>query len=62
MRGFFDTLPVAVRRRLRNSAFNVCAGCLVTIFEPKVRSEHPGYSRERALLAAIEMMESELRK
>ena len=61
MEHFFDDLPVAVRRRLRNSPFNLCPACLVTEFMPKVRTKHPGYSHERALLVAIETMEAELR-
>jgi hypothetical protein len=55
----FDVLPISVRRRLRNSPFNLCAACLVTFFLPKVRS---GQSRERALLTAIEIMESQVRR
>lgn len=62
MRGNFDTLPPSVRRRLRDSPFNLCPACLVTKFMPKVRSRHPGYSRERALLFGIEVMESQLRQ
>jgi hypothetical protein len=30
MRGYFDSLPVVVRRRLRESPFNICPACLVT--------------------------------
>jgi hypothetical protein len=62
MEGFFDTLPVAVRQRLRQSPLNLCPACLVTEFMPKVRSQHPQYSRERALFAAIEIMELQVRK
>jgi hypothetical protein len=62
MEDYFDTLPLPVRRRLRNSPFNLCAGCLVTKFAPLVRSRHPGYSHEKALLAAIESMKLQLRK
>jgi hypothetical protein len=58
MRGYFDTLPVVVRQRLRDSPFNLCPACLVTEFLPKVE----GASRERRLLAAIEIMEAEIRK
>jgi hypothetical protein len=60
MRHYFDALPPAVRRRLRDSPFNLCPACLVTEFLSKVRSRHS--SRERALLAAIEMMEMQLRQ
>ncbi len=59
---YFDTLAPAVRQRLRQSPFNICPACLQTIFAPKVRSQHREYSRERALLAAIAVMEGELRK
>jgi hypothetical protein len=62
MENYFDDLPVAVRQRLRNSPFNLCPACLVTEFLPEVRRRHGEYTREKALLAAIEIMESELRK
>ena len=62
MESYFDTLPRAVRRRLRDSPFNLCAACLVTKFAPQVKSQHREYSREKAFLAGIEMMEAELRK
>jgi hypothetical protein len=60
MKSYFDNLPVAVRRRLRNSPFNLCPACLVTEFYPKVQSRHA--TRERALMAAIEVMEAEVRR
>jgi hypothetical protein len=53
----FDIFPVAVRRRLRDSPFNLCPACLEVFFVPKVLAQHPGYSREKALLMAIEVME-----
>jgi hypothetical protein len=62
MKNYFDTLPPPVRRRLRDSPFNLCPACLVTEFAPKVRARHPEYSGAGALLAAIEAMETELRK
>lgn len=62
MKDYFDTLPVAVRQRLRSSPFNICPACLVTIFAPKVQAKHPRLAHERALLAAIDLMESEVRK
>jgi hypothetical protein len=62
MEGYFDTLPLSIRRRLRDSQFNLCPACLVTEFLPKVRLRHSGYSRVQALFAAIEVMESQLRK
>jgi hypothetical protein len=61
MRGYFDDLPPAVRRRLREAPFNICPACLQTEVLPKVRSQHPEYSRERALMAAIEVMEKQVR-
>ena len=59
MEDYFDTLPVAVRRRLCSSPFNLCPACLVDKFLPKVRS---GQTRERALIAAIEIMEAQVRR
>jgi hypothetical protein len=60
MRGYLDTLPLSVRRRLRDSPFNLCPACLVTEFLPQTRRRH--HSRERALMAAIELMEAEVRR
>lgn len=62
MDNYFDTLPAAVRRRLRNSPFNLCPACLALEVLPEVRRKHPNYSAEKALLAAIEVMEAEVRK
>jgi hypothetical protein len=62
MRGYFDTLPTTVRRRLRTSPFNLCPACLVTEVMPKVQSAHPSYSREKLLFAAIEVMEAQVRQ
>jgi hypothetical protein len=62
MRSYFDRLPLPVRRRLQSSPFNLCPACLVTKFMPKVHARHPGYSKTRALLAAIEVMETQLQK
>jgi hypothetical protein len=61
MKAYFDTLPVSVRRRLRSSPFNLCPACLVAEFLPKVWPRHPEYSREQALLAAIKVMEAQVR-
>jgi hypothetical protein len=58
----YDTLPVAVRRRLRNSPFNICAACLVAFVLRKVRAKHPNWSREKLLVAGIEVMEAEIRR
>ena len=60
MKGYFDNLPVSVRRRLRDAPFNLCPACLVTEFMPKVRARYP--TRELALMAAIEIMEAEVRR
>ena len=62
MHDFFDTLPVAVRRRLRSSPYNLCPACLETEVLPTVRRQHPNWSREKLLLAAIEMMEGKVRQ
>jgi hypothetical protein len=61
MRGYFDCLPLSVRQRLRDSSFNLCAACLVTEVMPTVRRQHPSWSRERLLRAAIEVMETKVR-
>ena len=58
----YDALPATVRRRLRNSPFNLCAACLEAYVLPKVRRKYPSYPRERLLLVAIEAMEAEVRK
>jgi hypothetical protein len=58
----FDTLPVSVRRRLRNSPYNCCAACLEAFVLPKVQAKHRGYSREQALLVAVEVMQAEIRR
>lgn len=58
----FDTLPLPVRRRLRSSPFNCCAACLEAFVLPKVRAKHPNWSRERQLVAGIEVMEAEIRR
>jgi hypothetical protein len=56
----FDQLPVRVRERLRSSPHNLCAACLTAFFLPKVRAQHA--TRTRALLAAIDIMEAEVRR
>jgi hypothetical protein len=58
----YDALPSVVRKRLRNSPFNLCAACLVMFVLPKVQKRHPSYADEQALFTAIEMMEVEVRK
>src|SRR6516225_2025169 len=57
MTGFYDHLPLSVRRRLQTSPHNLCPACLVTTFLPKVRVRHPNYAREKALLLTVEAME-----
>jgi hypothetical protein len=57
MRGYYDRLPPSARRRLQASPHNLCSACLITEFLPKVRARRPGYSREKALLIAIAVME-----
>jgi hypothetical protein len=56
---YYDELPPAVRRRLRQSPFNLCPACLVCTFLPQVRT--PRLTREKALFAAIEIMEAAVR-
>jgi hypothetical protein len=62
MEDYFDTLPVSVRRRLRNSVFNVCPACLQTEVLPEVQAKHPSWSHEKLLVAGIEIMEAQVRK
>lgn len=61
MEGYFDTLPAAVRQRLRSSAFNICPACLVTKVLPEVRRRHRNWPQEKQLIAAIEIMEAQVR-
>lgn len=58
----YDTLPVSVRRRLRNSHFNGCAACLLSFVLPEMQAKHPNWSREKLLFAGIEEMEAEVRR
>jgi hypothetical protein len=58
----YDELPPAVRQRLRESPYNLCAACLEAFVLPEVHRRHPGYTRLKALLSAIELMEAEVRK
>jgi hypothetical protein len=61
MRSYFDDLPKAVRQRLRDSPFNLCPACLQTEVLPRLdRRKYP--NREKALFAAVEIMEVEVRK
>ena len=62
MEGYFDTLPVVVRRRLRSSPCNLCPACLQTEVLPKLRRKQPNAPREKLLFAAIEVMEAAVRK
>jgi hypothetical protein len=62
MRGHFDRLPQTMRQRLASSPFNLCPACLEIEVLPKVQAKRRGLSRERALFAATEVMESEVRK
>jgi hypothetical protein len=62
MRHYFDGLPPTVRRRLCESPFNVCPACLATEVLPTVRRQHPNWPREKLLVAAIEVMEAQVRK
>jgi hypothetical protein len=57
MRNYYDRLPASVRRRLQASPHNLCSACLVTKFLPKVRAQYPSYSREKALLLTVGVME-----
>jgi hypothetical protein len=58
----YDALPPVVRQRLRNSPFNLCAACLMMFVLPEVQRKHPNYTDNKAIFAAIEIMEIEVRK
>lgn len=62
MVGWYDDLPPRIRQRLRQSAHNLCAACLTTIYLPKVLKQRHGLSHEQALFAAIEVYEREERE
>ena len=62
MVGWFDDLPAAIRQRLRQSPYNLCAACLLTIYLPKVIKRQRGLSRQKALFTAIEVYEREERE
>jgi hypothetical protein len=62
MEDYFDDLPVPVRRRLRNSHFNICPACLQIEVLPKLQAKHPNWSLEKLLFAGIESMEAEVRR
>jgi hypothetical protein len=62
MVGWYDELPPRIRQRLRQSKYNLCAACLVTIYLRKVPKPQRGLSREQALFAAIEIYEREERE
>jgi hypothetical protein len=59
MNGYFDTLPLRVRQRLRASPFNLCPACLQLEILPRVAGKQSG---EQALFAAIKIMEAEVRR
>ncbi|WP_439370969.1 hypothetical protein [Bradyrhizobium sp. DASA03120] len=62
MRGYVDTLSAPVGQRLRQSPLNLCPACLVTEFLPRVQSRHHVRPLdEKALFAAIEVMEMKAR-
>lgn len=58
----YDDLPVSVRRRMRNSHFNICAACLVSFVVPEIEAKHPDWPEEKLLIAGIEIMEMKVRK
>jgi hypothetical protein len=45
MVGYFDRLPSAVRRRLANSRFNICAACLTEEAEREAETGLAGCAR-----------------
>jgi hypothetical protein len=57
MRDYYDRLPAAIRRRLRESPHNVCPACLIVYFLPVVQKKHPRLPYEKQLLVAIAIME-----
>jgi hypothetical protein len=62
MEGYFDSLPLSVRERLRDAPYNLCPACLVTKFMPLARAKYKYTSRTQALMRAIEIMEDLVRR
>jgi hypothetical protein len=58
----YDSLPPTVRRRLRNSPYDICAACLTSFILPKVLHKFPRYSYEKALMVAIAVMEKQIER
>lgn len=58
----YDTMPPAVRKRLRSSAFNICPACLESYILPELKAKHPRLSYEKTLFKAIECVEAEFKR
>lgn len=58
MQDSFDPLPFAIRERLRNSEFNLCAACVLQRSRALLDGK---MSFEQALMKQIEKMEDQLR-
>lgn len=52
MRDYYDKLPSAVRKRLAESAYNICAACLTE--EAQKMAPHPGIATYFAVIERIE--------
>ena len=52
MRGYFDRLPPAVRRRLAESRFNICPACMEE--EARMAASKPSVAIYFAVIASIE--------
>jgi hypothetical protein len=60
MRGYFDRLPAAVRRRLAESPFNLCAACLTEEAEYVAAAQRLKQPTISVYLDVIDMIEQKL--
>jgi hypothetical protein len=58
MRDGYDRFSPAVRKRLRESPFNLCSAC---VYQQSSRFFAHEHNRDRRYFAAIEMMEEQIR-
>jgi hypothetical protein len=62
MRGYFDRLPAAVRRRLAESSFNICAACMSEEAEREAAAQRLKRPTITIYLATITAIEQKLNK
>jgi hypothetical protein len=60
MRGYFDRLPAAVRRRLASSRFNLCAACTAEEAERAAAAQRLRWPTIAIYLDVIEAIERKL--